>query len=88
MADEEHEEPAKRSKRWVWFVTLPIFYVLSIGPVCWLQSFVCSRAPADWDLLGITNMPIYVVYAPLLYLAHYVGWLYGFLSWYIDLIQF
>lgn len=80
MAD-EHDEPANRSKRWVWFVTLPVLYVLSVGPVIWIAALVSRWFPSA---AGIQETAMFqTIYAPLRLAAHHSPWFSDFLFWYI-----
>lgn len=80
MSDDEHDEPAKRSKRWAWVVMLPFLYVLSFGPANWLLAWLYRNDPGTWQ-----GFPIDVyqfVYWPLKWLRSQYPWFGSALEWY------
>lgn len=83
MAD---DEPEKRSKRWVWFVTLPVFYVLSAGPVIWIAHFAdrwFGHNHGTWYWSVITT-----VYSPLGWVSDRNESFNALMEWYVDLLPF
>lgn len=79
---DEHEEPAKRSKRWVWAVAVPVLYVLSIGPLFWVASFLMDRF--GFDMQPAVAMACRTIYAPVMLVADRLG-LVSLLGWYLNL---
>lgn len=60
---EEHDEPEKKSKRWRLLVTLPLFYVLSAGPVIWVancadRQFGQAHGPWYWSVIATVYSPL------------------------------
>lgn len=85
---DEHIEPAKISKRWVWLVAVPVLYVLSIGPVILIATLIFNHVSEEhaekWG--GAFERVYSVVYAPLLLVCKTFPRFSRLLSQYIDLI--
>lgn len=87
MSDDEHEEPGKRPKRWVWAVVVTVLYVLSIGPVGGTISTAVDRGLLSEKTIGVV-VPIYrTVYGPLLWLAMKVPFVKDSVVWYVNLFN-
>ena len=80
MADDEPNRP--RSKLWIALVVVPVFYVLSIGPVFWVRPLI----ERDIQPGNISTRVLKIVYAPLLWLNERVDWFLDFLNWYVSLL--
>ena len=83
MADDEPNQ--LRSKCWLALVFVPVFYVLSIGPVAWTVHTLENHlsAPANARI----REAVEVIYAPLLWSSEQMPWLYDVLYWYAHLIK-
>lgn len=70
-----------RPKRWMALVLVPVFYVLSIGPVVWIAALVSRWFHID---IAIHETPIFqMLYAPLRFAAAHSTWVSDFVVWYI-----
>jgi hypothetical protein len=85
MSDDEHDEPAKRSKRWAWAVAVPILYVLSVGPFCGALHWGIASGKMSEGVFNFLGWVYSTIYAPLLWLAFKVPVVEQAFRWYIGL---
>lgn len=83
MSDDEHDEPAKRSKWRAWAVAVPVLYVLSYAPALSLMSALDRRSVSAVPQLWTAW---WTIYAPVHWVAHRSEWFSDLLGWYVDLM--
>ena len=86
MADDESDRP--RSKRWIAFVALPVFYVLSIGPATRLIKGLLEGSLGWSNRAAEMTFQFYsVIYAPLIWSGQLFPWFNDALESYCELFQ-
>lgn len=78
MADVEPDK--LRSRRWIVFVVVPVFYVLSYGPTAWARLALKGRISASAYEMIFAAWSF--VYAPLDWCGKQMAWLERWLDWY------
>ena len=82
MSENDEQNSRRRAAVWIALgVLIPVFYVLSIGPVCWLLIRFGGR---------LSNPAVSVLscfYWPVEWAGDNWSWFGGFLLWYINLFQ-
>lgn len=80
MSEPDNDEPKIRrhTTAWIAFILMvPVFYVLSIGPVAWMLT----RGGGMLSFRG----PFGLIYGPLLWIANESTWVGVLLDWYVRL---
>ncbi|MBC7815858.1 MAG: hypothetical protein IAG10_03045 [Planctomycetaceae bacterium] len=81
MVDDESKSPHR--KRWIIGVVLSVLYVLSVGPARFALDWLMNHSSSGRSQFMLNFCSI--VYAPLIWTAEGMPWVYEWLEWYVEL---
>lgn len=85
MSNDNHEEPAKKSKRWMIAVVAPVLYVLSVAPVTSALDFLDKRDVLSYESETKLWDAWRLFYAPMDWASDRSECFSQFLQWYMGL---